>query len=113
MKLFYSTNLSKTKMDTHYISDSKICWSVLDIFSQICDGNGMMVMWKFNEYLQDVLALPAAVYESPSFPYSSQLANDIFPLVRNKIVWSTFKYITFSILTHRYVCLHTEIISKF
>lgn len=49
------------------------------IFSQICDGNGMMVMWKFNEYLQDVLALPAAVYESPSFPYSSQLANDIFP----------------------------------
>lgn len=55
-----------------------------DIFSQICDGNGVMVMWKFNEYLLDVLALPAAVYESPSFPFSNQLANDIFPSV-NKL----------------------------
>lgn len=49
------------------------------IFSQICDGNGIMVHWKFNEYLQEVLALPAAVYESPTFPFTSQLANDIFP----------------------------------
>lgn len=42
-----------------------------------------MVMWKFNEYLQEILAIPAAVFESPSFPYTSQLANDIFPAVRN------------------------------
>lgn len=54
---------------------------MVDIFSQICDGNGIMVHWKFNEYLQEVLALPAAVYESPTFPFTSQLANDIFPTV--------------------------------
>ncbi|XKL60356.1 hypothetical protein PGB90_001372 [Kerria lacca] len=48
------------------------------IFSQICDGNGNIVMWKFNDFLQEILALPAAVYESPSFTYTSQLANDIF-----------------------------------
>lgn len=40
-----------------------------------------MVHWKFNEYLQEVLALPSAVYESPSFPFTSQLANEIFPQV--------------------------------
>lgn len=41
-----------------------------------------MVIWKFNEYLQEILAIPAAVFESPSFPYTSQLTNDIFPAVR-------------------------------
>lgn len=39
-------------------------------------------MWKFNDFLQEILALPAAVYESPSFTYTSQLANDIFLPVR-------------------------------
>lgn len=40
-----------------------------------------MVPWKFAEYLQEILALPAAVYESPSFTYSVQLATEIFPPV--------------------------------
>ncbi|PSN31578.1 hypothetical protein C0J52_25588 [Blattella germanica] len=50
-----------------------------DIFSQISDGNGHMVVWRFAEYLQEVLALPAAVYESPSFNYTEGLATSIFP----------------------------------
>jgi hypothetical protein len=49
-----------------------------DIFSQISDGNGHMVVWRFAEYLQEVLALPAAVYESPSFNYTEGLATSIF-----------------------------------
>ncbi|XP_075225779.1 dystrobrevin isoform X2 [Lycorma delicatula] len=48
------------------------------MFSQLCDGNGHMIAWKFSEYLREVLSLPAAVYESPSFSYSDQLAADIF-----------------------------------
>ncbi|XP_022201021.1 dystrobrevin beta isoform X2 [Nilaparvata lugens] len=48
------------------------------MFSQLCDGNGHMIAWKFSEYLREVLCLPAAVYESPSFSYSDQLATDIF-----------------------------------
>ncbi|KAG8319009.1 hypothetical protein J6590_100517, partial [Homalodisca vitripennis] len=48
------------------------------IFSQLCDGNGHMVAWKFSEYLREVLCLPAAVYESPSFSYNDNLATDIF-----------------------------------
>ena len=50
-----------------------------DVFSQISDGNGHMVVWRFAEYLQEVLALPAAVYESPSFNYTEGLATSIFP----------------------------------
>ncbi|XP_058810048.1 dystrobrevin beta-like isoform X3 [Phymastichus coffea] len=49
------------------------------IFSQISDGNGHMIHWKFAEYLKEVLALPAALYESPSFGYSDGLAGMIFP----------------------------------
>ncbi|XP_026678218.1 dystrobrevin beta isoform X1 [Diaphorina citri] len=48
------------------------------IFSQLCDCNGHLVAWKFNEYLQDVLAIPAAVLESPSFSYTDTLAQEIF-----------------------------------
>ncbi|XP_063905364.1 dystrobrevin beta isoform X3 [Zophobas morio] len=48
------------------------------IFSQISDSNGHLLQWRFNEYLQEVLALPAAVYESPTFNYTDSLANTIF-----------------------------------
>lgn len=50
----------------------------VDIFSQICDQNGHMIAWKFREYLQEVLVLPSAVYESPSFHYGDHLPADIF-----------------------------------
>lgn len=58
---------------------------ITDIFSQISDSNGLLLMWRFNEYLQEVLALPAAVYESPSFSYVDTLASSIFIQVRHKI----------------------------
>ena len=41
-----------------------------------------MIHWRFDEYLREVLALPTAVYESPSFGYTEGLASLIFPLVR-------------------------------
>lgn len=37
-----------------------------------------MVAWKFREYLQEVLLLPSAVYESPSFHYTDQISAEIF-----------------------------------
>ncbi|KAG7204583.1 hypothetical protein KM043_005003 [Ampulex compressa] len=49
------------------------------IYSQISDSNGHMIHWRFAEYLKEVLALTTAVYESPSFGYSDDLANSIFP----------------------------------
>ncbi|XP_046387274.1 dystrobrevin beta [Ischnura elegans] len=48
------------------------------IFSQISDGNGNLAHSRFDEYLQEVLALPAALYESPTFSYNDGLASSIF-----------------------------------
>lgn len=56
------------------------------MFSQISDSNGHLILWRFDEYLKEVLALPAAVYESPSFSYSPDLANTIFNTVSKSLV---------------------------
>ncbi|XP_063388345.1 dystrobrevin beta-like [Cydia fagiglandana] len=48
------------------------------IFSQLSDGNGHLLMKRLSDYLREVLALPAAVYESPSFSYDDSLALSIF-----------------------------------
>ncbi|XP_026728253.1 dystrobrevin beta-like isoform X2 [Trichoplusia ni] len=48
------------------------------IFSQLSDGNGHLLMKRLSDYLREVLALPAAVYESPSFNYTDALALTIF-----------------------------------
>ncbi|XP_051168351.1 dystrobrevin beta-like isoform X1 [Leptopilina boulardi] len=59
------------------------------IYSQISDSNGHMIHWRFDEYLREVLALPAAVYESPSFGYSESLASSIF-LPNTKVTVNDF-----------------------
>lgn len=66
-----------------------------DMFSQISDSNGHLILWKFDEYLKEVLALPAAVYESPSFSYSSELANTVF-----NTVYSAHEFFFFSLINH-------------
>ncbi|XP_026319872.1 dystrobrevin beta isoform X2 [Hyposmocoma kahamanoa] len=48
------------------------------IFSQLSDGNGHLLMKRLSDYLREVLALPAAVYESPSFNYNDSLALTMF-----------------------------------
>ncbi|XP_075164852.1 dystrobrevin isoform X2 [Haematobia irritans] len=59
------------------------------IFSQISDGAGQLVNWKLAEFLKEVLALPAAVYESPTFHYKDGLEEQIFPS-ENKITVNDF-----------------------
>lgn len=51
-----------------------------DIFSQISDGAGQLVHWKLGEFLKETLALPAAVYESPTFHYKEGLECEIFSM---------------------------------
>ncbi|CAL8069543.1 unnamed protein product [Orchesella dallaii] len=48
------------------------------IFSQISDSNGSLVLPRFAEYLQEVLALTAMVLETPTFGYTEGLATTIF-----------------------------------
>lgn len=50
----------------------------IDIFSQISDGTGQLVHCKLGEFLREILALPAAVYESPTFNYQDNLESDFF-----------------------------------
>ncbi|XP_023178476.2 dystrobrevin beta isoform X3 [Drosophila hydei] len=59
------------------------------IFSQISDGAGQLVAWKLGEFLREVLALPAAVYESPTFHYKDGLEEEIFP-AENKVTVNDF-----------------------
>ncbi|XP_059699186.1 dystrobrevin beta isoform X2 [Haemorhous mexicanus] len=40
------------------------------IFSQISDSNGLLVFPKFEQFLREVLKLPTAVFEGPSFGYT-------------------------------------------
>lgn len=51
-----------------------------DIFSQISDGAGQLIHWKAIDFLREILALPAAVYESPTFRYEDGLENELFPI---------------------------------
>ncbi|XP_035706048.1 dystrobrevin-1 isoform X6 [Folsomia candida] len=48
------------------------------VFSLISDTNGCLVLSRFSEYLQECLALPAMVLESPTFGYTDGLATTIF-----------------------------------
>jgi hypothetical protein len=61
----------------------------LDIFSQISDGAGQLIHWKGIDFLREILALPAAVYETPTFHYEDGLENEIFP-IENKITVNDF-----------------------
>lgn len=61
----------------------------LDIFSQISDGAGQLIHWKSTDFVREILALPAAVFESPTFRYTEGLENELFP-IENKITVNDF-----------------------
>ncbi|XP_017694010.1 PREDICTED: dystrobrevin beta-like isoform X1 [Lepidothrix coronata] len=49
------------------------------IFSQISDSNGLMIFTKFDQFLREVLKLPTAVFEGPSFGYTEHSVRTCFP----------------------------------
>uniref|UniRef100_A0A8C2GUH3 Dystrobrevin, beta b n=1 Tax=Cyprinus carpio TaxID=7962 RepID=A0A8C2GUH3_CYPCA len=59
------------------------------IFSQISDSNGVMVFAKFDQFLREVLKLPTAVFEGPSFGYTEHSVRTCFPQ-QKKILLNTF-----------------------
>ncbi|XP_059837713.1 dystrobrevin beta isoform X5 [Hypanus sabinus] len=48
-------------------------------FSQISDSNGIMMYMKFDQFLREVLKLPTAVFEGPSFGYTEHAVRACFP----------------------------------
>ncbi|XP_077008440.1 dystrobrevin beta isoform X6 [Tamandua tetradactyla] len=49
------------------------------VFSQMSDSNGLMIFSKFDQFLKEVLKLPTAVFEGPSFGYTEHSARTCFP----------------------------------
>ncbi|XP_064626409.1 dystrobrevin beta-like isoform X4 [Lineus longissimus] len=59
------------------------------VFTQVSDTNGFLVRQKFEDYLKDILALPSAVYEGPSFGYSESASRSCFD-GRSKVTVNDF-----------------------
>lgn len=52
---------------------------LIDVFSQMSDSNGLMIFSKFDQFLKEVLKLPTAVFEGPSFGYTEHSVRTCFP----------------------------------
>ncbi|XP_078205907.1 dystrobrevin beta isoform X9 [Callithrix jacchus] len=59
------------------------------VFSQMSDSNGLMIFSKFDQFLKEVLKLPTAVFEGPSFGYTEHSVRTCFPQQR-KIMLNMF-----------------------
>jgi len=61
-----------------------------DAFSLVSDASGRMSRIRLDMFIQELLILPAAVFESPSFEYNDGIALSLFDQVG---CWSQFVYI--------------------
>ncbi|XP_070700476.1 dystrobrevin alpha isoform X2 [Pempheris klunzingeri] len=71
------------------ICGGKILDKLRYIFSQISDSTGIMVQSQFDQFLREVLKLPMAVFEGPSFGYTEQAARTCFAQ-QKKVSLNTF-----------------------
>uniref|UniRef100_A0A8C7YVH8 Dystrobrevin n=1 Tax=Oryzias sinensis TaxID=183150 RepID=A0A8C7YVH8_9TELE len=77
------------KMALATICGGKILDKLRYIFSQISDFSGIMVHSQFDQFLREVLKLPMAVFEGPSFGYTEQAARACFAQ-QKKVSLNTF-----------------------
>ncbi|XP_044148927.1 dystrobrevin alpha isoform X8 [Bufo gargarizans] len=66
------------KMALATLCGGKIMDKLRYIFSLISDSSGVMVYQKYDQFLKEVLKLPTAVFEGPSFGYTEQSARSCF-----------------------------------
>ncbi|XP_061551211.1 dystrobrevin alpha isoform X4 [Phycodurus eques] len=66
------------KMALAAFCGGKILDKLRYIFSQISDPAGIMVYAQFDQFLREILKLPMAVFEGPSFGYTEQAAKSCF-----------------------------------
>ncbi|CAD5207092.1 unnamed protein product [Bursaphelenchus okinawaensis] len=67
-----------TKIGLATLCAGKLVDKLRYVFSQISDSTGRMEYEKFSEYLQQVLALPTAVFEAPTFGFSETSLQQCF-----------------------------------
>ncbi|XP_078249848.1 dystrobrevin alpha isoform X37 [Pogona vitticeps] len=66
------------KMALATLCGGKIMDKLRYIFSMISDTSGVMVYGRYDMFLREVLKLPTAVFEGPSFGYTEQSAKSCF-----------------------------------
>ncbi|XP_048363206.1 dystrobrevin alpha isoform X14 [Sphaerodactylus townsendi] len=66
------------KMALATLCGGKIMDKLRYIFSMISDNSGVMVYGRYDMFLREVLKLPTAVFEGPSFGYTEQSAKSCF-----------------------------------
>ncbi|XP_017310830.2 dystrobrevin, beta a isoform X1 [Ictalurus punctatus] len=84
-----SVTVFSAKVVLAILCGGKIVDKLRYIFSQISDSNGAMALSKFDLLLIEVLKLPSAVFEGPSFGYTQHLARSCFPQ-QKKVMLNTF-----------------------
>ncbi|KAM9323614.1 dystrobrevin alpha isoform 2-T3 [Pholidichthys leucotaenia] len=83
------TSIFVVKMALASICGGKILDKLRYIFSQISDSAGIMAHSQFDQFLKEVLKLPMAVFEGPSFGYTEQAARSCFAQ-QKKVSLNTF-----------------------
>ncbi|XP_053570993.1 dystrobrevin alpha isoform X2 [Bombina bombina] len=77
------------KMALATLCGGKIMDKLRYIFSLISDLSGVMVYGKYDLFLREILKLPTAVFEGPSFGYTEQSARSCFSQ-QKKVTLNTF-----------------------
>ncbi|XP_069477115.1 dystrobrevin alpha isoform X17 [Ambystoma mexicanum] len=77
------------KMTLATMCGGKIMDKLRYIFSMISDSSGVMVYGRYDLFLREVLKLPTAVFEGPSFGYTEQSARSCFPQ-QKKVTLNSF-----------------------
>ncbi|XP_073439873.1 dystrobrevin alpha isoform X14 [Dendrobates tinctorius] len=77
------------KMALATLCGGKIMDKLRYIFSLISDSSGVMVFQKYDQFLKEVLKLPTAVFEGPSFGYTEQSARSCFSQ-QKKVILNSF-----------------------
>jgi len=58
----------------------------VDAFSLVTDGAGRVTRIRLDMFVQELLILPAAVFESPSFEYTEGIARTLFDQVCHLLI---------------------------
>ncbi|XP_025109384.1 dystrobrevin beta-like isoform X2 [Pomacea canaliculata] len=66
------------KVSLSHMCAGKLIDKLRYIFTQISDSSGHMIWNKFDEYLRELLALPTAIFEGPSFGYTESASRSCF-----------------------------------
>ncbi|XP_050403143.1 dystrobrevin beta isoform X2 [Patella vulgata] len=72
------TRVLAVKVVLSHLCSGKLVDKLRYIFTQLSDSSGCMIWSRFEVYLRDLLTIPTAVFEGPSFGYNSSAARSCF-----------------------------------